>query len=203
MGTLTLTEAARRLNVSAKTMRHYIDTGQVEATHNREHMPYFYEITEESVEALAVILAARTKKVQAHTVLDTVEVLVARVEALERHIEMLKDRIAKLEEREVFTPAQARKEAAPRPKEYYEQRAPQKLAGDLIAASDFADLHNIPQTTMNKAIDTSRLPCVRGSWRKERGKGLINKALNAEGRHIFYLIYSTSERFHACAECPH
>lgn len=215
MSTITLTEAARRLNVSAKTMRHYIDTGQVEATLNKEHMPYFYEITEASVEALAAHIAAREKKVKAHTVVESVEALVARVEALENTLALyafkkLQEAIAKLEARVetletqgVFAPRAISIKEAPAGVEYYEARAPQSLGSDLVAVANFAELHGIPQTTIEKAMSSNRLPFIRGSWRKPSSKGHITRALDANGRHVFFLLYSQSGRFRFCKECPH
>lgn len=75
------------------------------------------------------------------------------------------------------------------------------LPGDLVSYPQFARIHNISVSTVQKAVDAGRLAVVRGQWKQ--GKSIVQKALDASGRAQFYTLYHGSEHFTECDECPH
>jgi len=75
------------------------------------------------------------------------------------------------------------------------------LPEHLSDIATFADLHQIPTTTVMKAIQTFRIPAVRGKWHV--GRSTIRVALDAAGRAAFHDAFHASKTFKPCGDCPH
>lgn len=78
----------------------------------------------------------------------------------------------------------------------------QELAPGLVGAAEFAEAHGINVGTAKSAYQTGRIPTRRGKWRGP-GRQPITVALDAEGRAVFYQLYSGHRDFKACQDCPH
>jgi len=77
-----------------------------------------------------------------------------------------------------------------------------ELPSDLVSARAFAGKHGIHENTLDKAINSGRLPVERGRWKD--GAFWVQKALDEQGRARFVELYRSNPHFHQCSdlECP-
>jgi len=187
---LTATQAASRIGVNEKTVRRWIDEGKMEAMHIKQNR-------------LAIPLSEVERVTEEHSSTHLLpgrdEDITARVEALEKQVSDLAGQIATLLEQKPAPPVHILRPA--RAEYRTEGLAESGLPEGLVAWRAFAELHNVPETTVGRAIDAGSFRIVRGQWKVNRNTVLI--ALDAEGRAQFYELYHTRPDFAACPDCPH
>lgn len=189
MDELDIEEAAKRLGRSTKTIRRWVHTNRI--NYRVQDGKYLFSLDD--------LEAKRTK--ESPDRLDN-WALLERIEALEKHMEELEQ---KLEQRlAVLKPLaaeyQTSKPAPPRPTRLVHNGG--QLPGGLVSFRSFADLHNVAQSTAQRAIEYGRLPVVRGHWKQ--GRAIVQQALDAAGQRHFYELFSESNPgFKRCSRCPH
>lgn len=77
-----------------------------------------------------------------------------------------------------------------------------ELEPGLVGAAEFAEIHGVNVGTAKSAWQSGRIPTRRGKWRGP-GRNPITIALDAQGRAVFYQLYSSNSSFQACPDCPH
>jgi hypothetical protein len=75
------------------------------------------------------------------------------------------------------------------------------LPENLIAWRAFADLHRAPQTTVRRYMEQGFIHAVKGKWKV--GNGYVQEALDAAGRHDFWVQFHSKDGFTSCDDCPH
>lgn len=184
-----LQDAAHRLRISEKTLRRWVHQGKIE--HTIDHGRYLIP------ERALIEIEARKAAASDTTLVD-------RIEAVETQINALSDRLSEMEK--------ILKEKYPAPAPYETRPAPPRktrlihnggqLPDGLVGWRQFADLHNIAQSTVQRAIESGRLDIVRGHWKQ--GRAWVEMALDAAGRQHFYELFSaTNPGFKRCGKCPH
>lgn len=192
--TYTSAEARETLQVDAKTFLRWLEQGNIQPQVSKaDHRVKLF--THEQIEQLAeeherTIDESDLEPFLPRAMTDS---LVARIEALERKVSELEGMVRRPEK---YREVQIKKD--------YHTSAPAQgdtLPGDLVSYPQFARIHSISVSTVQKAVDAGRLAVVRGQWKQ--GKSIVQNALDASGRAQFYTLYHGNEHFVECAECPH
>lgn len=76
-----------------------------------------------------------------------------------------------------------------------------QLPDGLVGFRQFAELHNMAQSTGQRAIESGRLEVVRGKWKV--GRAWVEMALDQLGRRKFFDLFFENPGFKACPQCPH
>ena len=189
---LSSTEMAVKLGVSERTVNRWIKDGRLQARLLKNHR---YEVDSEHLLSLAVPEHSSAVFDRLTTLEQTVTDLAAEVEQLRSALQTVTEQLAQLV-------ATAPTRATPRQsREQAEGPMASQLPGGLVGAISFGKLHNVPETTIRKAISAGRLPTQKGEWKA--GRAIIREALGQEGRAKFYELFSHNEHFLPCVDCPH
>lgn len=76
-----------------------------------------------------------------------------------------------------------------------------RLPGTLIPLHVFRSLHGVSQKAAEYAVETGKLPVVRGKWLYQNR--YTTAALDGQGRQQFYVLFHERESFQRCKACPH
>lgn len=76
-----------------------------------------------------------------------------------------------------------------------------ELPDGWVTWRSFADLHDIPQTTVQEDIKQGLQQVETDGWKQ--GKTPVAQALNQKQQHAFYERYHERARFKICPDCPH
>lgn len=191
MDYMDIEEAALRLGKSTKTLRRWIAARKI--NYRMQGAKYLFSVDD--------LEAKRTE-----TSSDRVDnaALLERIEGIENALQSFSERLNKLE---AYIPVTAAPAAHTRPSTLRPTRLiydtdKGALPGDLVSFRQFADLHNIAQSTVQRAIERGRLPVQRGRWKQ--GRAWVEMALDGAGQRLFYELFSeTYPGFKACPRCPH
>jgi excisionase family DNA binding protein len=199
MKNLTIQEAARRLNISEKTLRRWVHIKKIPArldegrywfaerdinAYLQAHQPHIGE------ESIYEVVYAR---------LDSID---TRLDEIQKAVERLTAHLSTKETPKILKPPQPQYSAKATVQEEQEEKPiTSTLPDGLVIATAFAKQHGVPENTANKAIESGRLPVIRGQWKV--GRASPTKAWDAEGRSKFYQEYHNSPNFIRCPDCPH
>jgi hypothetical protein len=176
---VNIMEAARRCQVSDKTIRRWIHAGKLRA---RSPQPNRCEI---AVPDLEPFLPGPDG-----------EALEVRVATLEQQVQQLKQQVQQV--LTSSTPFKVQSFSSRRPRE----RTTGSLSRHLVSVLAFAELHRIPEQKVYTHIDISLLPVHRGAWTDHDGQE-IRLAFDAKGRQAFHQLYHEMPLFVPCTRCPH
>lgn len=190
MQQFSIQEAAYRLRVSEKTIRRWIRDGKIENTMRDGK----YLISQRAVDTI-----------QAQKETGGYETLARRIEAVETALTQLSQRVDEIvsetvRRRETET---VRQPSTLRPsRAVYTPGKGDTLPPGLVGWRQFADAHNIAQSTVQRAVESGRLPVVCGEWK--RGRAIVKQALDAEGQRAFIALYAESYPGFkvCCSSCP-
>lgn len=211
---ISITNAARRFNISDKTLRNWVRWGWIEASRviidGRAHQLL-------SVEKLQALIKERG--LQEHTgkpensgmTIDIVEIkeelqrLAGAIFDLENRmhslIESLNARLSGLERARDAPSAPPRQIIAPRAQTSLASSQTQKstLPDGWVGLEEFR--HHIPETTARRWVKENG--GMLGDWRAANGKKVVI-ALTPELQRAYYLHFSQKiEQFERCTNCPH
>src|SRR5258708_2169233 len=171
----TSAEARKTLQVDAKTFLRWLDSSDMQPQVSKaDHRIKLF--SRQQIEKLA---AEHERVLPAEDAMPKHDSLEARIEALEHRMSKLESLVQHQKKSELLhkvLPQHARPSGQG------------TLPGDLVSYPQFARLHNIGVSTVQKAIETGRLQVVRGQWKQ--GQAIVQKALDAAGRAQFYELSS-------------
>lgn len=180
---VNIMEAARRCQVSDKTIRRWIHAQKLRA---RFPQPNRCEI---AVSDLEPFLPGQLPGQGEEPLEDRVASLERQVQALERQVQ------------QVLSKPGASK--AERPSALRKRRSPTgPLPRHLVSVPAFAELHRIPEQKVLTHIDISLLPVHRGAWTDHDGQS-VTLAFDTKGREAFHHLYHELPMFVPCSRCPH
>ena len=76
-----------------------------------------------------------------------------------------------------------------------------RLPRTLIPLHIFRSMHGVSQKAAEYAVETGKLPVVRGKWLYQNR--YTTAALDEQGRQQFYALFHERDAFQHCKECPH
>ncbi len=179
---VTIMEAARRCQVSDKTIRRWIHADKLSARFPQSNR------SEIAVSDLEPFLPRHPPgPVQEAAIESRIAVLEHRVQELEQQVQWLLSR-----------------PEAPRAKRpsRRETRTTGPLSKHLVPLLAFANRHNVAESKVLTHVDINLLPAKRGEW-TDRDGAVVTLALDAKGRQVFYQLYRELPAFLACSQCPH
>lgn len=182
-GHITVTEAQRIYRISQKTIRKWIRDGVLPAQEEYVNGLRQYAIATSDIEAV-MAQKAMIGKIPVDTSTHSTE---QRIAALERRVTELEAMVQPVR-------------SAPLPAAKHKQTS-DDLPDNLVSYPQFARLHNIGASTVQKAIESGRLQVVRGEWKTARA--IVKTALDATGRAEFVELFQGNEHFVRCENCPH
>jgi predicted DNA-binding transcriptional regulator AlpA len=179
---VNIMEAARRCQVSDKTIRRWIHAQKLRA---RFPQPNRCEIAVCDLEPF----------LPGHLPGQSGESLEIRVVILERQVKELKQQVQQVLMGSTTSRVQP---SSRRPRE----RTTGPLPRHLVSVFAFAELHRIPEEKMLTHIDISLLPVHRGAWTDHDEQPVI-MAFDAKAQQAFHQIYHEMPLFVPCIRCPH
>lgn len=182
MDYVNIMEAARRCQVSDKTIRRWIHAQKLPAQFPQ---PNRCEI---AISDLEPFLPGQMPRQSEQELESRVATLEHQVQRLERQLEDL------LSTAGSKTP----RSSSQRPRE----RTTGPLPSQFVSVLAFAELHHIPEQKVLTHSEISLLPVRRGTWIDHDGQE-ISLAFDAKGRQAFYQLYRETSWFVPCAQCPH
>jgi outer membrane murein-binding lipoprotein Lpp len=75
------------------------------------------------------------------------------------------------------------------------------LPEGLVSWRQFADLHHTPRNVTSQYISQGFIRAIRGKWKDSQG--VLKEALDAQGRHDFWVQFHQTDGFLSCDDCPH
>ncbi len=195
--------AARLLGMNEKTIRNWIEAGQVTAKRVSEKR---FNVSMDEIRRIAAERGIELEH-------DTDDQRLA-ISALDLELYKLRERVAQLEqrlerlERAEKTIAPRAPEASPTTMKERRQHAtvPTEAKGTLpeglVAFTDFYKAHSISETTARRGLEGQCFPVVSGPW--HRGNSVIKQALDLSGQRAFCEYFSSKGKLHQCdrADCP-
>src|SRR5260221_781300 len=171
MKTVTATEAARLLRVADKTIRDWLRKGRFPSAQliKRNGIKQ-WSIPLADIEAVRL---EEEKTTESEGGLPTLPELAAQLMSLER-------RVAELEQANLHKTTGS---TGPLPTVKLHKQTSDDLPDNLVSYPQFARLHNIGASTVQKAIESGRLQVVHGQWKHSRA--VVKMALDATGRSKF------------------
>jgi hypothetical protein len=199
---ITMTQLADRLGTSPVTAREWVKAAGIKVTQDKYRASRKL-ISKSDAERLALahgrilrpIPPALPKTLAA--ALDMIYLLQHRVEELEQDNTSLRSRIVETRhtpQDRVSSPRQSRARTDA-------SESHSDMPADLIGWRRMAQLHSIPESTAQTAIEDGRLPHIPGQWTVVRAP--VRQALDRTGQAIFYQLFHTFARFKECPDCPH
>ncbi len=187
---LSVVEAARRLDISEKTIRRAIHAGKLAA---RYPQPNRCEI------ALSDLEAWRQPQAQQDEAMQRITELERRVADLERQLQrvMLAQQAMTASSSQPLERSGTKTRGSPRASPPVQTTLPDHL----VTLPMFADRHGISRNETERRRSAGFIHAVKGSW--IIGKHKITAALDAQGRHDFWVQFHASPGFQACNDCPH
>ena len=180
---VNIMEAARRCQVSDKTIRRWIYAEKLPA---RFPHPNRCEIAASDLEPF----------LPGHLPGQGEESLEVRVATLEQRVQTLERQVQQLLTRPAVSRAQPFSSRRPR------ERTTGPLPRHLVSVLAFAELHRIPEQKVHTHIDIHLLPVHRGAWTDHDGPE-VTLAFDAKGRQAFHQLYHETPWFVPCTLCPH
>lgn len=180
---VNIMEAARRCGVSDKTIRRWIHAEKLRA---RFPQPNRCEIAVSDLDAF----------LPGHLSGQSAEPLESRVARLERQVQALERQVQQLLTRSATERAERSSSRRSR------ERTTGPLPRHLVPVLAFAELHRMPEQTVQTHIDISLLPVHRGAWTDHDGQP-VSMAFDAKGRQAFHQLYHDTALFVPCTRCPH
>lgn len=192
-----LSQAARILGVSDKTMRGWLEKGRYPGAKKRINgawsIPASVIDPDESIEPTGV---TDTSTLQSPRLLQMLDVLAANIRQIEARLDAL-ERWQRQHE-----------ESTPPTDIYSAVRPPtttkptgSSLPSGYVPAKAFIVLHGIPETTGMRYVTKSNCS-MSGDWHDERGH-IVKISLSPEQQVGFYRSFSGHEKFRPCKDCPH
>ncbi len=179
---VNIMEAARRCQVSDKTIRRWIHAHKLSAR--------FPQLNRSEI-AVSDLEPFLPRQPLGHV----------QPAAIERRIEVLERRVQELEQQVQQVLNRPEAPRANRPSRRAE-RTTGPLPRNLVSLLAFARLHGMAETTVLTHVDISLLPAKRGEWTDHDGM-VVTLALDAKGRQAFYQLYRSFPLFTRCELCPH
>ena len=180
---VNIMEAARRCQVSDKTIRRWIRAEKLQA-----HFPQPNR-SEIAISDLEPFLPGHLSGYGQET-------LEAQVVALEQRVQKLEQQVQQMLTKS--TPSRASLSASQRPRE----RTTGSLPRHFVSVLAFAELHRIPEHLVSTHIDISLLPVHPGTWIDHNGQEVV-LAFDEKGRQAFHQLYHDTPLFVPCTSCPH
>lgn len=184
---LDIEQASKRLGKSTKTLRRWVHMQKI--PYRMDNRKIYFDVAD--------LEAKRTE--ESPDKMDT-SALLERIEGIEVSLQSISERLAQLEAQIHTAPIPAVSRPTTLRKTHLVHNGGH-LPDGLVGWRQFADLHNIAQSTVQRAIESNRLPVQRGSWKQ--GRATVQQALDAAGRSRFYELFCTNPGFKICATCPH
>ena len=180
---VNIMEAARRCQVSDKTVRRWIHAHKLPA---RFPHPNHCEIALGDLEPfLPGHLSGQDEKTLEH-----------RIATLERHVQTLEHQV-----QQVLVQAVASRTPTTRKKDRSESTCG-PLPTHLVSVFAFARLHGIAEQKIQTHIDIHLLLVHRGTWIDAQMQE-VSLAFDGKGQQAFYHLYHEILCFVACPHCPH
>lgn len=176
---VNIMEAARRCQVSDKTIRRWIHAQKLQAQYPH---PNRCEI---AVVDLVPFLPGQSE-----------ESMENRIATLERQVQALEQQVQQLLTRSPTSKAQSPSSRRPR------ESTAGPLPKHLVSALAFAELHRIPEQKVVTHIDIGLLPIHQGTWTDHDAQP-VTMAFDAKGRQAFHHLYHENPWFVPCKRCPH
>jgi len=179
---VNIMEAARRCQVSDKTIRRWIHAHKLPARFPQSNR------SEIAVSDLEPFLPRHPLgHVQEAPIESRIEVLEHRVQALEQQRQQLQ------------SGSEAPKEKRPSRRE---TRTTSPLPKQFVSLLTFASQHNVAESKVQTHVEMGLLPAKRGEW-MDRDGTMVMLALDTKGRRAFYQVYHGVPPFVECHQCPH
>lgn len=182
---LDIEQAALHIGKSHKTLRRWAHLHKID--YRMIGGRYLFAITD-----LDAMKNKHTPAMDNAALLERLEAVESRLSAIET---LLHERPASLR------PAQPTYHTPPALRPTRLVHNGKQLPDGLVSFRSFSDLHNIAQSTTQRAIESGRLEVVRGQWKQ--GRAIVQMALDAAGRHRFIELFEGNPGFRACDACPH
>jgi len=176
---VTITEGARRVGLSDKTIRRAIHDGKLAAHYPQ---PNKAEVSITDLESWYATLRIRPGETQ-----DRLSALESQVSELTARVVILESQLAEL------SSIGARKQIQ-------QPSVELKLPEGHVWLSDFADQHYISR---NEAQHLYEIHAIHGQPISKSAKGRKYIAIGPKGRHDFYVQLHTRADFVTCDDCPH
>lgn len=179
---VNIMEAARRCQVSDKTIRRWIHAYKLPARFPQSNR------SEIAVNDLEPFLPRQLPgPVQSATIESRLEGLEHRVQVLEQQLQQVLNR-------------------SEAPKTHHPSRRAERTTGPLpkqfVSLLTFANLHNVAEAKVKTHVDMGLLPVKRGEWTDTEGTAVM-LAFDAQGRKAFYHLYHDLPQLLRCDHCPH
>lgn len=184
---LTATEASRRYSISERTIRTWIRVGKLPARKAKIDGLDSWQIDTDEIEK--AIARKKAGKLNASTLPE----VFARMEALESRLSAIEETLDTMTAPQTQEPAMVTTEATM-------THAPPN-EDDLVAFVDFYKQHHISESTARRVLEEHQESAISGE-RHIAGK-TVKHALDAAGRHVFYLVFREKASFRQCPGCPH
>lgn len=191
---LNLTQAARLLGVSDKTLRGWLNAGRFPGA--KRQVNGNWSIPKAELDAY-LEMTGNAETISTPGLLKILDMFTQEIDTLSKRVEALAEELHK----------QHQPPAPPPPVDVYSMvKAPwtTETSGNLppgyVALVAFS--HNIPETTVNRwrKADASRASI--GDWRDSSGHP-IKVALSPDQQRGFYNDFSLHKSFKPCSQCPH
>ncbi len=180
---VNIMEAARRCQVSDKTIRRWIHAQKLPV---RFPHPNRCEI---AVSDLEPFLPGQMSGQSTEPLESRVAMLEHQIQALEQQVQQVLTRSAT--SRTERPSSRRRRESTTGP-----------LPRHLVSVLAFAELHRMPEQTVHTHIAINLLPVHRGEWTDHDGMP-VTRAFDAKGRQAFHQLYHEMPLFVPCKRCPH
>jgi hypothetical protein len=179
---VNIMEAARRCQVSDKTIRRWIHAHKLPARFPQSNR------SEIAVSDMEPFLPRHPPgPVQEASIESRIVVLEHRVQVLEQQVQQL-----------------LRRSEAPKTKgpSRRETRTSGPLPKRFVSLLTFAKHHNVAESKVQTHVEMGLLPAKRGEWTDVDGT-VVMLALETKGRRTFYQVYHGVPPFVECNQCPH
>jgi excisionase family DNA binding protein len=180
---VNIMEAARRCQVSDKTIRRWIHAEKL-----RAHFP--------QPNQCQIAVSDLEPFLRGHLPGHREDPLESRVATLERQVQVLEQQVQHLLPRQ-----EASKAARPSISRKH-QPITGPLPRHLISVLAFAEQHRIPEQRVRTHIGISLLPVHRGAWTDHDGQE-VTLAFDVKGCQAFHHLYHEMPLFVPCTYCPH
>ena len=182
MDYVNIMEAARRCQVSDKTIRRWIHAHKLPA---RFPQPNRCEI------ALCDLERFIPGQPPGHVQARASE---SRIAALDHRIQVLEQQVQRLLSRPQIPKTSRSSRRA--------ERTTGPLPEQLIPLPVFANHHNVAEATVRMHMEMGVLPVKCGEWTDVEG-AVVLLAFDAQGQKAFYQLYRGLLHFTRCSQCPH